>query len=64
MIASSSPSFATACQTPAGMKIASPAANGSAPSSSRISPRPATTNANSSVSWHTGASVVPGVNTE
>src|SRR4051794_39649616 len=40
---SSSPVFATACQTPAGMWTASPCANGTASSSSRSSPDPDTT---------------------
>ena len=43
MTTSASPVFATACQTPAGMWTASPSRNGTAPSSSRSSPEPATT---------------------
>src|SRR5581483_10106627 len=61
MTTSSSPVFATACQTPAGMCTASPFANGTAPPSSRSSPEPETTYATSSVSCLTGVSTVPGV---
>lgn len=64
MTRSSSPGFSTVCQTLAGTYSACPAATGTSPDSSRITPLPPTMKASSSTSCDRSAVEVPGLNTE